>query len=123
MASTVTSPAPTDAPRTQRPASPTSRSAGPQLARIAVMTALIAVLGVMPGKYKTFGELNKHVLKPAVDEINALASFNISVLPAKQGKRVAVINGGPGRGDQKVDTLWRTQVGPAFDAVLDELEL
>ena len=49
MASTVTSPAPTDAPRTQRPASPTSRSAGPQLARIAVMTALIAVLGVMPG--------------------------------------------------------------------------
>ncbi|WP_311199960.1 biotin transporter BioY [Micrococcus lylae] len=49
MASTVTSPASTDAPRTQRPASPTSRSAGPQLARIAVMTALIAVLGVMPG--------------------------------------------------------------------------
>ncbi|OFR88177.1 hypothetical protein HMPREF2863_00955 [Micrococcus sp. HMSC067E09] len=46
MASTVTSPASTDAPRAQRPA---SRSAGPQLARIAVMTALIAVLGVMPG--------------------------------------------------------------------------
>lgn len=49
MASTVTSPASTDAPRTRRPASSTSRSAGPQLARIAVMTALIAVLGVMPG--------------------------------------------------------------------------
>lgn len=49
MASTATSPASTDAPRAQRPASPTPRSAGPQLARIAVMTALIAVLGVMPG--------------------------------------------------------------------------
>lgn len=49
------------------------------------------LLGVMPGKYKTFGELNKHVLKPAVDEINALASFNISVLPVKQGKRVASV--------------------------------
>jgi hypothetical protein len=22
-----------------------------------------------------------------------------------------------------VDTLWRTQVGPAFDALLDELEI
>lgn len=49
------------------------------------------LLGVMPGKYKTFGELNKHVLKPAVDEINALASFNLSVLPVKQGKRVASV--------------------------------
>ncbi|TXM96404.1 replication initiation protein [Methylobacterium sp. WL64] len=50
------------------------------------------MLGVMPGKYKTFGELNKHVVKPAVDEINALAAFNVYVLPVKQGKRVAAVH-------------------------------
>lgn len=41
----------------------------------------------------------------------------------KKGKPVAVINGGPGRGDDKVDTLWRTGVGDAFDLILDELGL
>src|SRR5271166_6259368 len=46
------------------------------------------MLGVQPGRYKTFGELNKHVLQPAVAEVNALAPFSISVLPVKQGKRV-----------------------------------
>lgn len=41
----------------------------------------------------------------------------------RQGKRVAVINGGPGRADAKVDTLWRTDVGAALDDVLDGLGL
>ncbi|MEL5850222.1 MAG: replication initiation protein, partial [Candidatus Igneacidithiobacillus chanchocoensis] len=45
-------------------------------------------------RYKTFGELNKHVLKPTVAEINAIAPFNVSVLPVKQGKRVAAIKVG-----------------------------
>ena len=49
------------------------------------------MLGVQPGQYKTFGELNKHVLQPAVAEVNALAPFSISVLPVKQGKRVASV--------------------------------
>jgi len=52
------------------------------------------LLGVPPGRYKTFGELNKHVLKPAVQEINAIAPFGLSVLPVKQGKRVAQIKVG-----------------------------
>jgi len=52
------------------------------------------MLGVPPGRYKTFGELNKHVLKPAVQEINAIAPFGLSVLPVKQGKRVAQIKVG-----------------------------
>ena len=39
------------------------------------------------------------------------------------GKRVAVVNGGPGRADTRVDVLWRTPVAPAFDALLDELGL
>ena len=52
------------------------------------------LLGVPPGRYRTFGELNKHVIKPAVTEVNALASFGVSVLPIKQGKRV---DADPGR--------------------------
>ena len=55
------------------------------------------MLGVQPGRYKTFGELNKHVLQPAVAEVNALAPFSISVLPVKQGKRVASVNVGWGQ--------------------------
>lgn len=49
------------------------------------------LLGVPPGRYKTFGELNKHVLKPAIAEVNALAPFNVSVVPVKQGKKVVEI--------------------------------
>ncbi len=46
------------------------------------------LLGVEQGKYRRFGELNKHVIKPAVAEVNALAAFNVDVLPIKKGKRV-----------------------------------
>jgi Initiator Replication protein len=52
------------------------------------------LLGVPPGKYKTFGELNKHVVKPAVAEVNALASFGITILPIKQGKKVKSVQVG-----------------------------
>jgi len=69
------------------------------------------MLGVMPGKYKTFGELNKHVIKPAVDEINALAAFSISILPVKQGKRVASIMVG-----------WMAKDAEALQAAFDETE-
>ncbi|MDY3126705.1 MAG: Sir2 family NAD-dependent protein deacetylase [Corynebacterium sp.] len=41
----------------------------------------------------------------------------------KQGKPVAVINGGPGRADSRVTTLWRTPVAPAFSELLDVLGL
>lgn len=41
----------------------------------------------------------------------------------KQGKPTAVINGGPGRADAKVDTLWRSDVGDALDEILDGLDL
>lgn len=53
-----------------------------------------ALLGVPLGRYKTFGELNKHVIKPAVDEVNALAPFGVSILPVKQGKKVVQIKVG-----------------------------
>lgn len=49
------------------------------------------MLGVEEGKYAAFGAFNKHVLKPVIDEINALAPFNISLVPMKTGKRVSAI--------------------------------
>ncbi len=52
------------------------------------------LLGVEEEKYPAFGALNKHVLKPAVDEINALAPFNISIIPRKTGKKVTGIRVG-----------------------------
>lgn len=52
------------------------------------------LLGVPPSRYKSFGELNLHVIKPAVSEVNALAPFGISVLPIKQGKKVMQIRVG-----------------------------
>lgn len=41
----------------------------------------------------------------------------------KRGMKVAVINGGPGRADDRVDILWRTQLAPAFMAIEQKLEL
>lgn len=48
-----------------------------------------AMLGVEASKYGAFGALNKHVLKPVLMEINALAPFNMSLSPVKEGKKVA----------------------------------
>lgn len=48
-----------------------------------------SLLGVEEGKYPAFGAFNKHVLKPAVDEIVALAPFNLAVVPEKTGRRVS----------------------------------
>jgi replication initiator protein len=74
------------------------------------------LLGVPPGKYKSFGELNKHVVKPAVAEVNALASFGITILPVKQGKKVKEIRVGWWRKDAgSLSASWqelqRTKLG------------
>ena len=53
-----------------------------------------SLLGIPPGRYKTFGELNKHVVKPAMIEVNALAPFGVSIVPVKQGKKVVQIKVG-----------------------------
>ncbi|OOY22480.1 hypothetical protein BMI91_19555 [Thioclava sediminum] len=52
------------------------------------------MLGVEDGKYPAFGALNKHVIKPAVDEINALAPFNVTIVPTKTGKKVTGVRMG-----------------------------
>lgn len=75
-----------------------------------------SLLGVPPGKYKSFGELNKHVVKPAVAEVNALATFGITILPVKQGKKVKEVRIGWWRKDaDSLSASWlelqRTKLG------------
>lgn len=66
------------------------------------------LLGVEEGKYPAFGALNKHVVKPCVREINALAPFNITVLPIKSGKKVTSIRIGWWLKDRdELDAVWR----------------
>lgn len=74
------------------------------------------LLGVPPGRYRSFGELNKHVIKPAVEEVNALAPFIVSILPVKQGKRVVEIKVGwrtkqPAELHQAFNEMQRSKVG------------
>lgn len=52
------------------------------------------LIGVEEGKYPAFGALNKHVIKQSVLEINALASFSVSIVPVKTGKKVTHIRVG-----------------------------
>lgn len=46
-----------------------------------------------------------------------MSGYKFVIDAQRAGKKVAVINGGPGRADDRVDTLWRIQVRPAFDAL------
>ena len=69
------------------------------------------LMGVQDGQYKTFGEFNKHVLKPAVMEINALAAFTIGVLPIKQCKRVV-----------QLSVSWMHKDAEALQAAMKEVE-
>jgi hypothetical protein len=69
------------------------------------------LMGVQDGQYKTFGEFNKHVLKPAVMEINAMAAFTVGVLPVKEGKRVV-----------KAMVEWKRKDADALRAAMREVE-
>lgn len=46
------------------------------------------LLGVEPGKLKTFGNLNQYAIKPALLEVNALSDFTVGIAPEKSGRRV-----------------------------------
>ncbi|GAB3691053.1 Sir2 family NAD-dependent protein deacetylase [Corynebacterium nasicanis] len=59
----------------------------------------------------------------AGSSLAVMSGYRFVLEAQRQGKRVVVINGGPGRADTRVDVLWRTPVAPAFDALLDELGL
>lgn len=52
------------------------------------------LLGVPMGKLTTFGNLNQYAIKPAVLEINAMASFGVKVIPKKNGRRVVGVTVG-----------------------------
>lgn len=70
-----------------------------------------------------------HILEHAPSVLVAGSSLAVMsgyrfVLEARRrNKAVAVINGGPGRADAKATTVWRTAVAPAFDMLLDQLDL
>lgn len=59
----------------------------------------------------------------AGSSLAVMSGYRIVIEAQRAGKPVAVINGGPGRADHRAEVLWRTRVGPAFDQILDALEL
>lgn len=66
------------------------------------------LLGVEEGKYAAFGALNKHVIKQTVMELNALASFSVTAVPVKTGKRVTHIRVGWWQKEKdELDAAWR----------------
>jgi NAD-dependent SIR2 family protein deacetylase len=52
-----------------------------------------------------------------------MSGYKFIIDAARQHKPTAVINGGPGRADPKVDVIWRADVGDALDLLLDDLGL
>ena len=72
-----------------------------------------AMLGVEDGRYEAFGALNKHVIKPVVAEINALAPFNLAIVPVKTGKKVTSLCVGWWRKNQtELEEAWREAQRP-----------
>ncbi|MCQ9343491.1 Sir2 family NAD-dependent protein deacetylase [Corynebacterium kozikiae] len=53
----------------------------------------------------------------AGSSLAVMSGMRIVLDAIKQGKEVAVINGGPGRADDRVGTVWRTQLRPALEAI------
>ncbi|MBO9467773.1 replication initiation protein [Tropicibacter sp. R15_0] len=50
---------------------------------------LRGILGVPKGKLTTWSNLQLRALKPAVEEVNALSDYLVSITPYKEGRRVA----------------------------------
>jgi plasmid replication initiation protein len=46
------------------------------------------ILGVPPGKLERFSNLNQKAIWPALEEVNALAEFLLSVEPGKSGRAI-----------------------------------
>ena len=52
------------------------------------LDALRELLGVPPGKLTTFSNLKLRAITPAVDEVNAIASYGCKIVPNRQGRKV-----------------------------------
>ena len=50
-----------------------------------------------------------------------MSGMRIVLDAKKQHKQVSVINGGPGRADNRVDVLWRTDLATAFRRIMPQL--
>ncbi len=59
----------------------------------------------------------------AGSSLAVMSGMRVVIDAKKQGKSVSVINGGPGRADNRVDVLWRTELDPAFTQLLTRLGL
>ena len=71
------------------------------------------MMGVEGDKYEAFGDLNIHVIKPAVREINALAPFNVSVLPTKTGRSVTGVKiGWSPKSNEELAEAWKEAQRP-----------
>ena len=71
------------------------------------------MMGVPAGRYAVYGDLNRHVIKPSVTEINALAHFEITVLPIKKGKKVdQIMIGWARKSDESRDEAMRERERP-----------
>ncbi|MDH2454953.1 Sir2 family NAD-dependent protein deacetylase [Corynebacterium bovis] len=55
----------------------------------------------------------------AGSSLAVMSGFRIVLDALKAGLPVAVVNGGPGRADDRVDVVWRTPVRPAFHHLID----
>ena len=51
-----------------------------------------------------------------------MSGMKVVIDAKQQHKTVSVINGGPGRADDRVDILWRTQLEPAFALIQQGLD-
>ncbi|MEL6480018.1 MAG: replication initiation protein [Pseudomonadota bacterium] len=55
------------------------------------LDAFRELMGVPEGKLATYSNLNLKAIKPALAEINALASFGVAIEPVKRGRRVVAV--------------------------------
>lgn len=74
------------------------------------------MLGMEDGKYPEFGALNKHIIKKVIQEINALAPFNVTILPVKTARKVTHIHVGwfmkePDENRKAMQEIARPKVG------------
>lgn len=70
-----------------------------------------ALLGVPEGKLDRYADFNKHCLKPALEEVNHLTDFEVSVLAIKKGRTV-----------EKLALGWMKKSPKALQRAYDERE-
>lgn len=64
-----------------------------------------------------------HSLVVVGSSLAVMSGYSLVIDAQRAGKKVAIINGGPGRADARADILWRTRVQTATGLLLDGLGL